>query len=65
MSYLRITGIITDENKHEFMKLCSKHKSRWTPPSTPDSFWEIGIHTPEEWKAQRQELNQRQVPQDK
>jgi hypothetical protein len=27
----------------------SRHKSRYTPPSTPDGFWGLTLETPEDW----------------
>lgn len=49
-SALQQQGIVTDESKSDMLKVCSRHKGRWTPPSTPDGFWDIGVDTPESWK---------------
>lgn len=43
-------GIVTEENKADFMQSCSRHKARWTPPSTPDGFWDMSLNTPQEWR---------------
>eukprot|EP01039_Chlorochromonas_danica_P000313 gene313-335_t len=43
-------GIITDENRGDFLQSCSRHKARWTPPSTPEGFWDLSLHTPAGWK---------------
>lgn len=43
-------GIITDENRGDFLQSCSRHKARWTPPSTPEGFWDLSLHTPAAWK---------------
>ena len=32
------------------MQECSRHKSTWKPADTPESFWNLDILTPEEWK---------------
>lgn len=44
-------GIINEENKKDFLQSCSRHKARWTPPSTPDGFWDLAVNTPPEWKT--------------
>ena len=43
-------GIMTEDSKKEHLKQCSRHKAKHTPPTTPDGFWDLTIHTPEEWK---------------
>ncbi len=48
-------GLITTSTNHECglnetLRRCSRHKSHWSPPSTPDGFWDLTVHTPEEWK---------------
>lgn len=43
-------GVVNDENLKEMMRQCSRHKSRWTPPSTPLGFWDLSIPSPDEWK---------------
>lgn len=43
-------GIVTEENKKMFLQSCSRHKARWTPPSTPEGYWDLSLHTPKEWK---------------
>ena len=42
-------GIINTLNKDEMLLNCSRHKSRWTPPSTPEGFWDISVKTPDDW----------------
>lgn len=43
-------GIVTEENREEMMRNCSRHKSKEPLASTDPSFWAIDLHTPEEWK---------------
>ena len=28
---------------------------RWTPPSTPEGYWDLTVRTPEKWKQQDHE----------
>jgi hypothetical protein len=45
------------EKCKEVIQLCSRHRTRYTPPpSTPPGFWDLDIHTPEEWKIQDEEI---------
>jgi len=44
------TGVITEDQYAEHLKDCSRHKSKFTPPSTPPGFWSLTIPTPPEWK---------------
>ena len=53
--YEKTFGKDTDEYK-EAIQLCSRHRHRHTPPSTPPGFWDIDIQTPEEWIIQDKEL---------
>ena len=34
-------GIWKEEDMSQHLKACSRHRARWTPPSTPDGFWDI------------------------
>eukprot|EP01031_Cornospumella_fuschlensis_P027722 gene27722-33486_t len=43
-------GIVTEENKKMFLQSCSRHKARWTPPSTPEGYWDLSLHTPADWR---------------
>jgi len=40
-----------EDNVHTIIQNCSKHRTRHTPPSTPDGFWSVSIDTPLEWKS--------------
>ena len=42
-------GIISPGSKADMLQRCSRHKSRDTPPSTPDGFWDMSIKTPDSW----------------
>ena len=44
------TGVITEDQYAEHLKDCSRHKSKFTPPSTPPGLWLLTIPTPPEWK---------------
>eukprot|EP01031_Cornospumella_fuschlensis_P025164 gene25164-30390_t len=43
-------GIVTEGNKKMFLQSCSRHKARWTPPSTPEGYWDLSLHTPADWR---------------
>jgi hypothetical protein len=45
-------GVILPDDRKEALQLCSRHKARYTPPETPEDFWNLDIATPAEWKAQ-------------
>ena len=53
--YENVFGKNTDKYK-EVIQLCSRHRHKHTPPSTPPGFWDIDIQTPEEWIIQDEEL---------
>jgi len=36
--------------RREVLQACSRHKARWTPPGTPEGFWGLTLHTPDDWK---------------
>ena len=39
------------------IQLCSRHRTRYNKqPGTPPGFWDLDIHTPEEWKLQDEML---------
>lgn len=46
-------GIIqTEEERNAMLQTCSRHKSvDAPPPSTPEGFWDLTVHTPEEWTS--------------
>jgi hypothetical protein len=45
--------IIDPNNLNDFLKLCSKHKAKYTPSSTPEGFWDLTMgEDPHEWKQQ-------------
>jgi hypothetical protein len=43
-------GILDKSKVTEFLQLCSRHKAKWTPPQTPEGFWDLSVRTPDEWK---------------
>jgi hypothetical protein len=43
-------GVFSADSKKARLQECSRHKSKWTPPTTPEGFWDLTVHTPEEWK---------------
>ncbi len=49
---LRAVGLLTsEEEEREMLNACSRHKSTaGPPPDTPDGFWSLTVHTPEQWK---------------
>ena len=43
-------GVIdSDSQKQTFLNKCSRHKAQYTPPSTPDGFWDLSLNTPADW----------------
>jgi hypothetical protein len=49
------------EKCREAIQLCSRHRTRYKQqPGTPPGYWDVDIHTPEEWKIQDEELAKRQ-----
>ena len=36
--------------KREVLQSCSRHKAKWTPPATPEGFWNLTLETPDDWK---------------
>lgn len=67
MRYYRIMeqqGLILSQSNLEgglceTLRRCSRHKSHWSPPSTPDGFWDLTVHTPEEWKNPKKSSNKK------
>ena len=58
--YENVFGKDTEECR-EAIQLCSRHRTRYTPPpGTPPGFWDLDIQTPEEWKLQDEEMAKRQ-----
>lgn len=45
-------GIFSKENLPDMLKCCSRHKSKYTPPDTPEGVWGLSVNTPNEWKEQ-------------
>lgn len=43
-------GLLDTVDRAEMLKRCSRHKSAWEPPQTPEGFWELSVHTPANWK---------------
>ena len=43
-------GILSEENMEEMLRNCSRHKARWSPPRTPEGFWDLTVRTPEKWE---------------
>lgn len=43
-------GIIKKGERFEMLRDCSRHKSKATPPTTPEGFWSISLHTPDDWQ---------------
>jgi hypothetical protein len=35
--------------RRDILQGCSRHKARWTPPSTPEGFWNLTLQTPDDW----------------
>lgn len=50
---LKQQGICTSQELAEHVQQCSRHRADWVIQQTPENFWELSIHTPEEWKDQR------------
>ena len=53
--YMRVLAqqgvIVDDAQMKEMLQRCSRHKfNQGPPPDTPDGFWDLTVHTPEEWK---------------
>ena len=49
------------EKCREAIQLCSRHRTRYKEqPGTPPGYWDVDIHTPEEWKIQDEELARQQ-----
>lgn len=42
-------GIISPTSRKKFVNECSRHRSKWTPPSTPEGFWDVSLGTPDNW----------------
>ena len=43
-------GLLDTIDRVEMLKRCSRHKSAWEPPQTPEGFWELSVNTPADWK---------------
>jgi hypothetical protein len=56
-------GLITSADLEcgltETLRRCSRHKSHWSPPLTPDGFWDLTVHTPDEWRKDSSKSNWR------
>ena len=52
---LKKQGVCTSQELEEHVQKCSRHRSDWVIPQTPENFWELTINTPEEWKQQKQQ----------
>lgn len=52
IAVLRAQGLLrSEEEVQEMLRNCSRHKSAaGRPPDTPDGFWDLTVHTPEDWK---------------
>lgn len=42
---------LSDKEKKERMKKCSRHRGKFTPPATPEHFWELEFPDTQECKA--------------
>ena len=40
-------GIVIEENLGEMLQRCSRHRARWSPPRTPEGYWDLTVRTPE------------------
>lgn len=40
----------------QMMQYCSRHRSLFTPPDTPDGYWDLSMRTPEDWVQQDSKL---------
>jgi hypothetical protein len=49
-------GIMTPNGYEEKLKMCSRHKAQWTPPTTPEGFWDLSVNTPKEWNIENEIL---------
>lgn len=36
--------------RRKVLQSCSRHKAKWSQPSTPEGFWDLSLGTPEDWK---------------
>lgn len=43
----------SDGESRDLVQLHSRHRNKSTPPSTPEGFWDLTVHTPEEWKQEK------------
>jgi hypothetical protein len=52
IAVMREQGLLQSEDDvTEMLQNCSRHKSAaGPPPDTPEGFWDLTVHTPEEWK---------------
>ncbi|KAJ1440193.1 hypothetical protein B484DRAFT_391440 [Ochromonadaceae sp. CCMP2298] len=39
-----------EQVRRDVLQRCSRHKSRYTPPSTPEGYWQLTLNTPDDWK---------------
>jgi hypothetical protein len=42
-------GVVSTTCLDEMLQKCSRHKSKWAVPNTPDGFWDLSVHTPDGW----------------
>jgi len=49
----------TPTKANEMVQECSRHRQAFTPPDTPDGYWDLTVRTPEEWKVQDEEMHAR------
>ncbi|XP_014667311.1 PREDICTED: uncharacterized protein LOC106808911 [Priapulus caudatus] len=53
---------LTAEERKERMKVCSRHRARYTPPSTPDHYWETGFPSTQQCKERGYRMETQNVP---
>lgn len=41
--------LFDDAARREMLLQCSRHKARWSPPRTPNGFWDVDVNTPKDW----------------
>ena len=45
-----------DDKVGKFVQECSKHRTKYkSNPETPEGYWDIDLHTPEQWKLEDEE----------
>lgn len=45
-----IYALNDSQQRRDVLQACSRHKSVWVPPSTPEGFWNLSLQTPDNWR---------------